>query len=88
MVSFILLSFAIVSSLSHSKDVTDFITKDGLKWKQEHYPMQLLTLAERRYRSDQSLLKFRETITGAVFSGVFGNNAVLQRKPALAALYG
>eukprot|EP01084_Bolivina_argentea_P018292 34046_1 len=66
----------------------DFITKEGLKWKEEHYPMELLSQAEVRAKSDKYISDFRATMTGAQFSGVFSNNTVLQKEPYLSALYG
>ena len=70
------------------KDKVDFITKEGLQWKLENYPMQLLSQSERRDRSDKLISNFRATISGVKLSGVFSNNTVLQREPNIAALYG
>eukprot|EP01084_Bolivina_argentea_P265945 450930_1 len=66
----------------------DFMTEEAIKWTNETSPFELLDPYERRRLSDKMLFQFRSTLTGVTFSGVFGDNAVLQREPYLSALYG
>ena len=70
------------------REKVDWITQKGLEWKKEYHEWQLLSESERRNASDELIQDFRDSITGAKFSGVFGNKSVLQREPKLAALYG
>ena len=41
-----------------------------------------------RDRSDKLIKDFRDNIEGVTFSGVFGNNTILQRSPFISAVYG
>ena len=64
------------------------MTPEQRAWKQEHNPLELLTIAEQLEYNAKRMANFRATIQGALFSGVFTDNAVLQREPYKSSLYG
>ena len=51
-------------------------------------PLTLLTLARRALAQPEQLPPFPNATSGAFFSGVFSDRAVLQRAPRSAVLYG
>ena len=53
------------------------------KWKED-----LLAITSQRDINDKILARFRADTEGVLFSGVFTDNAVLQREPYQASLYG
>eukprot|EP01084_Bolivina_argentea_P088129 159117_1 len=58
------------------------------KWKEDHNPMELLSIEEQIEINSKQIKDFRANVAGALFSGVFTDNAVLQRQPYHASLYG
>ena len=58
------------------------------RWKEVHNPMELLNITEQYRLNAKRIANFRASVQGALFSGVFTDNSVLQREPYKAALYG
>ena len=64
------------------------MTPEQKQWKAEHDPMELLNITEQYIVNAKRIQNFRASVQGVLFSGVFSDNAVLQREPYHAALYG
>ena len=62
---------------------------DSLAYYRTNQPWRLQTSADNIIRSDKLIANLkRDTPYGVYFSGSFTNNAVLQREPHIAAIYG
>ena len=64
------------------------MTPEQRRWKEEHNPMELLNYTEQYRINAKRMANFRASIQGALFSGVFTDNGVLQRAPYKSSLYG
>ena len=66
----------------------DFLTQEYDAYNEQNHRYKLLDKYEQRRVSDEFVHKIRASLQGAVFSGVFSNNSVLQREPYVSAVYG
>ena len=83
----LLVQLVCLFSISYGYNIED-LTPEQRRWKEEHNPMELLNITEQYRINAERIRKFRATAQGALFSGVFTDNAVLQREPYHASLYG
>eukprot|EP01084_Bolivina_argentea_P064382 117422_1 len=64
------------------------LDKNAIEYLSKHHPMELLSVSEQMAINAAKYNKFRASITGVMFSGVFTDYTVLQREPVLSSLYG